>query len=163
MPKAALDSPPSGASGTGTLTLTSRRLLWCPTPGAGGALCGELARVCSARVVSSSGVFKRKHTLRLSVAAQEAGTAAEELELRLEGGGHDELEARLTTLLQRRAWQSDQAASKSPASDKLGFTASRAGVGGIIRRQEAQQRETTKLAAEVRAPKRGARPVTDDR
>ena len=85
---------PSGATLNGTLTITSRRLLWCPSQGVG-AWCGELARVVRAQRTSGSGFFRRKHKLRLSVSAEEAGPVVEELELRLEGSGHDDLEAKL--------------------------------------------------------------------
>ena len=140
---------PSGATLNGTLTITSRRLLWCPSQGVG-AWCGELARVVRAQRTSGSGFFRRKHKLRLSVSAEEAGPVVEELELRLEGSGHDDLEAKLNTALSRRAWaRPEEGASKSAATEGLGFTTSRAGVGGLIRRQEAQQRQSTKLAAEA--------------
>ena len=144
-------SPPQPTGGTlnGTLTITSRRLLWCPSQGVG-AWCGELACVVRAQRTSGSGFFRRKNKLRLSVSANEAGPIVEELALRLEGGGHDDLEAKLNAALSRRAWaRPEEGASKSAAAEGLGFATSRAGVGGLIRRQEAQQRQSTKLAAEA--------------
>ena len=85
-------SPPQPTGGTlnGTLTITSRRLLWCPSQGVG-AWCGELACVVRAQRTSGSGFFRRKHKLRLSVSAEEAVTEEEEDQVEIETSGFQPL------------------------------------------------------------------------
>lgn len=127
--------------GRGSATLTNMRLLFARSGNAGGAVSGELARVTSRRW-ESAGILSKQRRLVLGVEGE-----ANDVTLAMPSSGREDLETRLASALERRAWR--QPVGDRGGSVGGGFAASRAGVSGLIRRQEAQQRASCKLATEA--------------
>lgn len=119
----------------GKVTLTTHRIIWI---GARLAISFDLSAVASTEC--ESGFLLRSPKLRVVWA--QGGF----IKMSFKDGGRDGFVEQLQQTLRRRAWaQASASQSKEPAA----FTTSGAGIAGLIRRQQLEQRQHGQLATEA--------------
>jgi len=142
----------------GLVILTSHRIIWhCQTQSR--AYHGHLSKVVDAR--KSHNIFKPSSRVHLYLQGPDQHRDKPATKIDFVHGGRDEFLAQVKTLLQMRDWEKVPASSptsgsgRSPAAAAATasavpvFTARKAGVGGIIRRQENTRAAQDKLATEA--------------
>lgn len=141
----------------GMVILTSHRIIWhCQTQSR--AYHGHLSKVVDAR--KSRNIFKPSSRIHLYLQGPDQLRGEPATKIDFVHGGRDEFLVQVKTLLQMRDWEkvpaltptlnsgSSPAATATAAAEPV-FTTRKAGVGGIIRRQENTRAAQDKLATEA--------------
>lgn len=143
------DRAKSKVRGAGHCICTTHHIWFWDAGATGGAGAGDvravrlpLQRVLKAEAHHS--VFRRQPRIDLYFASD---PSAPLLRLIFSGGECGEFQGRLETALQRRSWEA--AAKKVVVKRESGFSTQFAGVGGVMRRQEQERRQTQTLASEA--------------
>ncbi|TYZ59771.1 hypothetical protein PybrP1_007654 [[Pythium] brassicae (nom. inval.)] len=101
-----------------------------------------------AKISKEAGFLARSAKLRVDIMTTTAPVVSAYIKLSFKDGGRDDFFSPLEATLKRRAWKDTQPSHLTDRRlQKRQFNAADAGIAGILRRQEAAQKETAELAA----------------